>query len=259
MSAALDYLEPVGLAELEEQAPLQRRCERKYVLTLAQLDALVAALAGSHRALDHGGLRAFRYRTTYYDTPDLLTLHAHVQNRRRRFKLRKRRYEDAGRSVVEVKRKSARGQTVKEVAPGGPDDALDPAEAAFLVARVGAAYGQVLDPRLLAPTLTVTCCRSTLVAARRAERVTIDVDLALGAAVRLAPGLAVVESKTAGPSGEADRILQRLGARPVERCSKYCIGVALARPDVRAAPFRVHGRFFEHVAPTPGAAADSAC
>jgi hypothetical protein len=141
---------------------------------------------------------------------------------------------------------------VKVAAPGGPDDALDAEEAAFLVAQVRAAYGQVLEPALLAPTLTVTCRRSTLVMAGSAERVTIDGDLALGEAARLAPGLAVVESKTASGTGRADRILQELGVRPVARCSKYCIGLALSRPDVRAAPFRAHGRFFERVPVSAG-------
>jgi hypothetical protein len=203
VSRVLELLQPIGLEELDSQAALQRRCERKYVLTQVQLDGLLTALAGSHRALELGGVRRFRYRTTYYDTPDLLTLRAHVQNRRRRFKLRKRRYEDAGRSVVEVKLKGPRGETLKVAGPGGPDDALDAAEAAFLVAQVHLAYGHVLEPVLLAPTLTVTCSRSTLVASGPAERVTVDGELALGDAARLAPGLAVVESKTAGAPGRA--------------------------------------------------------
>jgi len=249
VSRALDVLPAIGLAELEAQAALQRRCERKYVLAQAQLDGLLTALAGSHRALELRGVRAFRYRTTYYDTPDLVTLRAHVQNRRRRFKLRKRRYEDAGRSAVEVKLKGSRGETWKVAVPGGPEDALHPDEAAFLVAQVRAAYGHVLDPALLAPTLTVTCRRSTLVSAASAERLTIDGDLALGEAARLAPGLVVVESKTDGRPGLADAVLHELGARPVARCSKYCIGLALSRPEVRAAPFRAHGRFFERVPP----------
>jgi hypothetical protein len=33
-------------------------------------------------------------------------------------------------------------------------------------------------------------------------------------------------------------VLRELGARPVEACSKYCLGIGMTRPELPANPFR---------------------
>lgn len=47
----------------------------------------------------------------------------------------------------------------------------------------------------------------------------------------------LVESKSVDGAGEADRMLRRLGVRPVS-VSKYCVGIAGLRPEVAANPWR---------------------
>ncbi len=229
--APLAQLSSIGLDELNSQAALQDRMETKYVVSGAQLTELLVRLAASHRALDIDGRRAFAYRTTYYDTDDLLTFREHVQRRRRRFKCRKRLYLDSRLSVFEVKLKGTRGRTLKHARACDPAERLAEDDVAFLRERLLDAYGRELC-QPLSPTLVVACRRMTLASADCAERVTCDVDLRLGRG-RLVDGLAVIETKSMNGGGEADRLLREMGVRPVERFSKYLLGVALGRSDVR--------------------------
>jgi hypothetical protein len=213
----LDALPPIGLEELDACAALQRRVDVKYVADLAVLDALVARLAPSHRALELGGRRAFAYATTYFDTPDLRSYRDHVQGRRRRWKVRVRRYVDAGITVTERKCKGPRGETVKERLPATALDALQP----------------VLDMRFR---------RMTLVAPEREERLTCDVELVFdgpgGEAARLVAGAVILESKSRTGAALADHVLRALGVLPVRGCSKYCLGIASTHPGVVTNPFR---------------------
>jgi hypothetical protein len=245
--APLAALAPIGLSEVRTQAGLQDRMDTKYLVTAAQLAALLERLGASHRVLEIDGRRAFEYRTTYYDTDDLLTFREHVQRRRRRFKCRKRRYVDSGLSDFEVKLKGTRERTVKHARPCDPAEGLGDEDLAFLRDRLHEAYGRELrEP--LRPSLVVTCRRVTLAAPQAAERVTCDIDLHLGCG-RLAADLAVVETKSVDGASAADRVLRELGARPVERFSKYLLGVALNRDDVRDNDMRpLLRRHFERAA-----------
>ena len=237
-------LDPIDLDEVLEHADLQTRLDRKYLVPLEALEQLLEGLAGTHRVLEVDGRRDFGYRSTYYDTPDLRCLRDHLQGRRRRYKCRKRRYVDSDRSILELKLKGARGATVKNAVACAPADHLCDAERAFLRAQVHAAYGVDLVADDLEPVLEVRCRRVTLAAPALGERLTLDLALELGD-VRMVPGMAVVESKSATPRASADRRLAALGFRPVERCSKYCLGMAFSRPEVRGNDLFPLRRWFE--------------
>lgn len=228
----VERLEPIGLAELDAATALQDRIDRKYLLTPGQLPALLDRIAGSHRILEIGGLRSFRYLTTYYDTPDLLTYREHLQGRRRRFKFRRRRYLDTDRSSLEVKLKGRRGRTIKHALPYSGRDELDRTAVAWLHTQVREAYDREIHAPL-APTLTIACHRLTLAEPTRGERLSCDIELGFHGAA-LAPGHAIVETKSARGNTLADRVLRELVIRPVPRCSKYLIGLALTRHDTHA-------------------------
>jgi VTC domain len=247
-----DALRPIGLAELDACAALQRRVDVKYVVGLDVLGALIERLAATHRALEIGGRRRFSYATAYLDSPDLRCYRDHLQGRRRRFKCRTRRYVETGAQAFEVKLKGARGQTVKHRAVvDGPVDPLDPVLVGFLRARVRDAYGRA--PAALEETLRMRFERLTLVAPERGERLTCDVGLAFaapdGAAGRLAAGTAILESKSRSGAAIADTALRALGVRPVTGCSKYALGIALTYRGVNDNPYRtLLRRHFEAVA-----------
>lgn len=99
--------------------------------------------------------------------------------------------------------------------------------------------------------LSVACRRLTVASPELLERLTCDVALELGGA-RLDPGYAIVESKSARGDATADRLLLELGVRHLGRCSKYCLGMALERPEVRANHFRpIMRRYFVADDPEP--------
>jgi VTC domain len=229
----------IGLDELDAGAALRDRVDAKYVIPLGAFAALAERLVATHAALEIDGRRAFAYRSTYFDTPDLDAYRAHLQGRRRRYKCRSREYCDSGAFAFEVKLKGLRGRTVKHrMAHDGHE--LSGAALAFLRERIGREPGGPL-----APALTVTYTRVTLAAA--GERVTCDYDLAFsgpgGAGGGLDPGMAIVESKSTRGGAHADRVRRELGHRPETVCSKYCLGVALTRP-VTANPLRPLLRHF---------------
>ncbi len=229
----LDF-EPVGLDELSRTADLQTRKDRKYLVSAADLPALVAALGSGCRVLTIGDRNQFAYRSTYFDTPGLDSYFDAAHRRPSRFKVRTRHYLDTRLCMLEVKTRDRRGCTVKHRMSCDPaeEDGLTTSGRAFLhTIEQTSAVAETL--RL---SLTTTYQRTTVLLDNdEPARVTIDTtvrwrgsesDLALGP-------LALIETKTAGRPCEFDQILSRLGHRPTI-ISKYCTGLAALNPTLPA-------------------------
>jgi hypothetical protein len=232
----------LSLGELEATMKLQRRIDRKYVVSRALVERILPALSGSYAALEIDGERSFEYHTVYFDTGSLLTYKAHVQRRRRRFKCRSRHYVQSGMHQFEVKLKGRRGETVKERLASDPEGhgTLTGSTHAFLVDSLQRHYGIDLADELR-PTMQVHYRRITLGSVNPAERLTLDFDLrfasANGAVAAMSRDVAILESKSLRGRGAADRQLSAFGVRPIA-CSKYCLGITLTRPaDVRGNDF----------------------
>ncbi len=242
----LDRLPVTSLAALVESAALMRRTDRKYVVPIGALPALVSALHSLDpglKVLEIDGRRRHRYDSTYFDTPGLEAYWRAARKRRHRFKVRTRHYVDTDLAFTEVKTRGPRGSTIKSRAPRdhGPGSAaqtpLATADGAFVRTELaGAGLGHV-DVEGLVPTLGTSYLRSTLWLPGSGARLTIDVDLSWSLpwddTVGSVPGLAVVETKTAGASTGVDRALWSLGHRPV-RISKYATGLSLMLPELPA-------------------------
>jgi len=239
-SAIAERFDPVGLAELQGSgAALLDRVDRKYVVPVETFAALAERLAASHRVLEISGARTFRYRTAYYDTPGLDAYRDHVQRRRRRYKCRSRRYEESGLCAFELKLKGARGRTVKHRMPytEALHGSLSPEAIRFLHEHLLRAYARGPGDGLVR-SLDMSFRRLTLASLERGERLTADFELAFAGGGRLADGAVIVESKSPRGVALADHALRALGARPVEACSKYCLGIGMTRPELPANPFR---------------------
>jgi hypothetical protein len=235
----------VSLDELNERASLLTRVDRKYVLTPAAADAFIAALPAAARVLEIDGRRAFRYTSTYFDTPALDAFLATARRRPRRGKVRSRIYLDSGLAFLEVKTRH-RGATVKTRIPWS-GDRIDPDAAGFVTGTLAEGGVQLDGP--LEPTLRVDYLRSTILLPD-AGRVTIDSGLTYRRPGRDAAwsveGLVIIETKSASQASSADRLLWRLGHRPAG-LSKYATGLAALRPELprnrwhrllQAPPFR---------------------
>jgi VTC domain len=254
-----DSFPALGLAELDAAAALRDRVDAKYVIPVEELARLTEQLRDTHAVLEIDGRRAFAYRTTYFDTAELRTFRDHVQQRRRRYKLRSREYVDSGLCSFEVKLKGPRGRTVKHRMDYDRDrrDELSEPALEFLRDSLERSYGRTPDGELRA-VLAMAYTRITFVAPELGERLTCDFELAFsapdGASGRLAEGLVIVESKSPRGNAVADRALRAMGAHPEPGCSKYCLGIGFTNPHVRNNGLRPLLRRYFRAAPATAVA-----
>ncbi|MEV5873515.1 polyphosphate polymerase domain-containing protein [Streptomyces sp. NPDC052101] len=231
----LSALRGATLTEVDAAAALQHRTDRKYLIPLDRARLLVDRLAGSHHVLDLAGRRTTSYLSTYFDTEELGAWRAHVQGRRRRWKVRTRLYAEDGLCRVEVKTKDGRGATVKHALriPGHAYGRLDDVAAEFVDGVLRGADAPV-TAATLSPSAEIRYVRATLADLDHGTRVTLDHGLTCHRGDRTAgldPAYVLVESKGGARLAPADRLLLRLGARPVS-LSKYVVGQSLLTPGL---------------------------
>jgi hypothetical protein len=233
----LGRFEALGLADMSMAgAALMDRVETKFILREDELQKVLVGLTHSYRVLEIDGRRLNRYRTVYFDTPDLALYHTHHAGALNRYKIRSREYQDSGVSFVEVKLKTNKRRMVKTRL-----------QTNHLVTRLDLGTGEFVGqhspyaPDELAAQLANRYARATLVRNGGGERVTVDVGLQLATAlgsVHLSE-LAVVEVKQHHymPSSPLFAAMRAHGIQPT-RFSKYCVGIALLCPGVKSNAFR---------------------
>lgn len=243
---------------------LMNRVDTKFLADERQCMRLLEEAADRYYVQAIGTVRACRYSTLYYDTPQWEMYHLHHNRRLTRQKVRTRTYVETGVSFLEVKNKSNKGRTRKlrmRIGGGIFTTAPSDAEAAAFL-RQKSSYA----PDTLTPSLATRFVRVTLVNRAMTERLTIDFDLHFtnvragteeaerGAAAASEGtgaerhrdangtaslgGLAIIELKqdTTAPSPMKE-ILARLRIKPF-KISKYCIGEALTNPHVKRNRFK---------------------
>ena len=246
-TAAVATLPTLDLESMNRRAALQVRHDRKYIVPAPVATDLVLwagtgrAGVGQAMALEVAGTTASPYGSTYSDTPALEAYLMAARRHRHRFKVRTRRYLDTGDRFLEVKTKSASGQTVKHRIPWNLEDGTLAGDGlSFVAERLGR---RISGP--LRPVLHTFYRRTTLLLPGLGTRLTLDRDLLWTPAPAEHPAddpmdargplqlsrRLVVETKSAGHPTAADRWLWRRGIRPVA-VSKYCAGQALLHPGL---------------------------
>jgi len=253
---------PITLAEMNARAALQTRADNKYILSADRFATFVDALRSTCHVLDIKGRRAFAYDTLYFDTPDMVSYWSYMQGRRRRFKARSRHYLDSSQCVFELKLKGGRGETIKHKINYTQDDLalVTPAAEIFIRQCLQEDYGLTLAQPLV-PTVLTHYRRVTLASTTSVERITCDFELAFATdgvwKGKIMPGYVLIETKSERGRSDTDHLLWRLGARPMSG-SKYCLGLSLARPDLRNNLFRhTRNTFFMSEALQPASAANA--
>lgn len=249
----LDSLKPITLDEINAEAAMLTRVDRKYVMHREQLDEVLRHIPQDTRVLEIAGVRQQRYRTVYFDTDDLLSYRMTAQKRRRRFKVRTRVYQDTQVSFCEIKTSGPRGLTIKQRVPIEVAEALDSVvpqhtaawvDSTLSAARVPACHG-ALRPVLVNQYRRTTLCPGDL------GRATIDTDIAFGrgserpenpehpkprragaaSEALFGFGIVYIETKSGARPSRLDRVLWSLGHRPA-RVSKFGTGMAALNPGL---------------------------
>ena len=237
-----DGIDTITLAELNSEASLLTRIDRKYLVPPGATQEVVNHLAPRAQVLQIDGLRHFRYASTYFDTPGLDAYFLAAYKRRRRYKIRTRTYLDSGLCFLEVKTNGSREATVKDRFKYDPDDAdrITPDGRLFVIERLVESSTCSLDEantiaQALVPVMDSTYSRTTLHLPHDEARATFDTQLTwdlfgpdgkrLGQGVSV-DHLNVVETKNPSTASPTDRLLWNQGHRPA-RISKYATGLAL--------------------------------
>jgi len=243
LERASSQLTAVGLDELVARGALQTRTDRKYFVPAAVFEQVAAELAPDHQVLDIDGQRLFAYLTAYFDTAELLTYRAHLQRRRKRYKIWTRTYLDSSDCMLELKLAGRRAGVIKLRRPHPSADRarLSAEDHSYLAHLLGEEYDVSLPGRLEV-VLTTSYRRATYASRAELTRLTCDVGLLCQGGdsgdqrLRARDDYVLVETKSPGPGSRADRVLRLHGVRPAT-ISKYCLGVAALHPELPSNPW----------------------
>jgi len=233
----LRFLPAVGLEELNSEAALQTRVDRKYVVPSRLARRLLGTFHADVRVLEMDGSRSFAYDSVYFDTANLDSYLLAAHGRRRRYKIRTRTYVDSAVSFLEVKTEGAREATVKERIPYLLEDRarLTAEGLDYVRETLTAAVGSVpVDP--LEPVLETRYNRTTLYLPESGSRATIDTDVTWqrpGHPAWVLDDAVILETKSGSTAGPLDRHLWAYGVRP-SRISKFATGMAALCPGLPA-------------------------
>ena len=227
---------PISLKEIETLA-LMDRVDVKFILHENEFLCALEEVADEYHILEVDGVRASRYLTTYFDTPDFAMYQMHHNGARTRFKLRWRWYLDSSIIFLEVKEKNNRERTRKTRIPlTEPVTDLQTIDLTWLPERFAH------DPATLTPTVWTRFRRLMLADIERGERITVDLDLQLGDAdghIVALPGLVIVEIKQqkfslASPMARQIHDIHR----SPHHISKYCVAMATLYPGIKNNQFK---------------------
>lgn len=233
----VNSMKPITLDAMKE-VKLMNRVDTKYLITSDQLMAILNGIHEHYYAQEVEGKRLSAYDTVYYDTPDLRMYIIHHDRHLVRDKVRVRTYVDSNLTFCEVKHKTNKGRTKKKriEIQQGTDIIHDPEASSFLAER------QPYPVASLSPHLETKFDRLTLVNYEKTERLTVDCDVCFNNFVSSTSAsmdpLVIMELKQDGRARSLlKEVLLNLRIKPY-KISKYCIGTAMTRPDVKQNRFK---------------------
>lgn len=222
-------------------AALLRRHDHKFVISLEQATAVARNLNSDWRILEINGRRSHQYHSRYFDTLDFALFRAHLQGRRRRYKVRVRSQGESSNTWLELKTKTDRSETnkLRWLRDGDGFADLTVVECSHLATGLETVYGPLVLPPLVA-SLDLQYTRRTLINSHTNERITMDVNLIAETAEAkgdLFPHAVVMEIKSSMENGPSLIDARKFGLRPM-RVSKYCVAVSSLVPGASPMPLR---------------------
>ena len=238
----LDVWQQMPTITLDEMrsVKLMNRIDTKYVLSEEEvLRLLQRATEAGYRVQILDDVRACRYLTLYYDTPEREMFTVHHNRKLTRQKLRTRTYLESGTTFFEIKNKSNRGRTKKRRTEIKAEELrcfAQNAEARELLANSSRYTTAELQPALITSFSRITLVNPTL-----SERSTIDLELSYEDArtghKSSIERMAIVEIKQDGNTASTLKLMLRdMHIAPL-KVSKYCLGTTLTVEGIK------HNRF----------------
>lgn len=227
--------DPISLEALD-QYRLLNRIDTKFVLRDWQLLEILDQVRDDYAVLATTADRVNRYRTLYFDTPDLRFYVQHHNDQRNRHKVRCRQYVDSDLTYLEVKFKTGNGRTIKNrMQTPGMVESLTGEAREFVSAHCPVSVD------LLEPCIWNSFVRITMVNKHRRERLTLDIDYrhSWRGWEQGLPGIAIAEVKQHKFSFDSE-FLQQLRRQRIRSTgfSKYCTGIADVYPQVKCNRFK---------------------
>lgn len=220
----------VNLEQLNAKASMLVRLDNKYILGGDAMRDAMAKFSEAFDVLEIDGRRRFTYETCYFDDAERSCYYDHHRGRKKRFKVRLRKYVDAGLCFVEVKLKGKRGITHKRRLKQPLDQygKLNAEALKHIETSYRELYGKPFD-YTMEQAVEMRYQRVTLVKKAGDERMTIDFNLQFsygGKLFEADPNTFIIETKSPNANGAADKVLRQLHQHPTKRCSKYCVAMA---------------------------------
>lgn len=240
----VNTMKPISLEEMKD-VRLMNRVDTKFLVTSEQLVAILQGVRDHYYAQEVEGKRLSLYSTVYYDTPELIMYLIHHDRHLVRDKVRIRTYVDSNLTFCEVKHKTNKGRTKKKrmelkTENGKWETVTQLSALSDQIAAVGFQLPYPIE--ILNASLETVFDRITLVNYEKTERLTIDCNLKFnnyvsGTSASMDP-LVVMELKQDGRARSLlKEVLFDLRIKPY-KISKYCIGTALTRPEVKQNRFK---------------------
>jgi len=234
LNACIAGFEPIALSEMDG-VKLQDRADTKFIFATGTLTEVLDEMQSDYRLLEVEGSRGTKYRSLYFDTPELQHYRDHHNRRTFRSKVRFREYVGSDLVFFEVKRKTGTGRTDKaRLRVTEIPKALTQEQQHF----AQAASGKVEE---LVPALWNHFTRYTFVHKTRPERLTMDIDLrfTVDGTERPLGDIVVAELKQerTDRSSPFAHIMRERNIRPAGM-SKYCIGMLLLEQPVKYNTFK---------------------
>jgi hypothetical protein len=209
-----------------DNVKLLSRTDKKFMLTLKQLESWLMEIKSNYRVLEINDVRINAYKSYYFDTPDFELYKAHHNKKLNRLKIRFRSYLESGIHFLEVKLKTNKGRTIKKRIDVATPGIITPNEENFISQFYKSS-------KSLINSLNIDYHRITLVNKEAPERVTVDLNLTFvdGAVSRTLENIAIVEIKQDNlpVATKAESVLKSMRIKE-GFISKYCLGMALLKP-----------------------------
>jgi len=240
---SLDGFRSISLKEMDAVRLLDR-VDTKFTFHFDQLPLILEELKPFYRILSFKASRITRYKTEYFDTPELKLYTQHHNGKLNRWKVRERKYGGSGQCFFEVKFKNNKGRVIKErIKIKELHDTIDGSSSPFLIQKTP------YTPGMLEPVLTVLYDRITLVGYNLDERLTIDTRLSFLAKGESCsfPWLVIAECKQEKASCSPFISLMRQHHIRKQSVSKYCLGIASLYPEVKKNNFKKKLHHINHL------------